>query len=457
MSNEVWIASAVVVAVLCAFPSGLSLAQPGGPDAPPPAIRAWMDRLTVDHAYDPATGFIVAKEVIALPPVLADAPPLEQALKQARDEADGRIVVAFATADRCAPCQEFKKSALNDPRVVAVLERGDVLATHVEVDRTPEVAQKHLGGLAIPMTYALYGGERLATLRGQRSAEELLAWLDALPKDAQAARLALETNAWHAERIERLTAEDGWLSLVGLAWLKPGANRVGSDPAGEVVYAGFPAGHVATLHVEGGAVRIEPAAGGPSSASLVGRPDDGRMTIDTKGSPTVIAVGDIRFHVIDRGGRLALRIKDAGAPTRTGFAGIDRFPVDPQWRIVAAFEPAVSPQTVTMGTVLEGVDAEEQVFGWARFERDGHAVRAVLFPAGDGGSYLRFGDATNGSETYPIGRYLSVPPPSDDGTVVLDFNRSYNPPCAFTPYATCTLPPEPNEFPFGVPVGERRP
>jgi thioredoxin-like negative regulator of GroEL len=135
-----------------------------------------MDRLTVPHEYDPETGFIVAKRTVKLPPEIGEAPQLDQAVAIAASER--RIVIAFATADRCAPCQQFKKDALNDPRVIERLGDPRLIATHVEVDRSPEVAEQYLGGRAIPMTYALRDGECVAELRGQRSAEELLAWLD---------------------------------------------------------------------------------------------------------------------------------------------------------------------------------------------------------------------------------------------------------------------------------------
>lgn len=148
---------------------------------PPPAIRAWMDRLTVRHDYDAGTGFIVARETIALPDVIAAAPPLDQAIDLAAGQ--GHVVIAFATADRCAPCQQYKKDALNDPRVIARLGDPRLLATHVEVDRRPDLAREHLGSLAIPMTYALRDGRRIAELRGQRTADDLLAWIDALPAD----------------------------------------------------------------------------------------------------------------------------------------------------------------------------------------------------------------------------------------------------------------------------------
>ncbi|TVQ54212.1 MAG: thioredoxin [Phycisphaerales bacterium] len=146
------------------------------PAEPPAQIRAWMDRLTVAHAYDPATGFIVAREVIDLPEILAASPPLGEAVQQSRTE--DKPLVVFATADRCAPCQQFKKDALNDVRVVDRLRQADLLAAHIEVDREPEAAQRYLGGTGIPMTYLLRNGEVVAQLPGQRDGETLAHWLD---------------------------------------------------------------------------------------------------------------------------------------------------------------------------------------------------------------------------------------------------------------------------------------
>lgn len=170
------------------FAAGCSQSRPSSPEvsgsaavaaaAPPPEIRAWMDRLTVAHEYDPKTGFIVARETITLPALIADAPPLDAAVVRAGAD---RIVVAFATADRCAPCQQFKRDAINDAQVIARLSEARFLPTHVEVDRSPELADVILGTRSIPMTYALRDGKVIATLRGQRSAADLLAWLDALP------------------------------------------------------------------------------------------------------------------------------------------------------------------------------------------------------------------------------------------------------------------------------------
>ena len=146
---------------------------------PPPSIQAWMDRLTVPHFYYPATGFIVAREATALPPLIADAPPLDAAIAEA---GDARLVVVFVTADRCAPCQQYKLDALNDVAVIERLAGPRFLPTHLEVDRSPELADTHLGSRGIPMTYALRNGTVITTLRGQRSAADLLAWLEALPE-----------------------------------------------------------------------------------------------------------------------------------------------------------------------------------------------------------------------------------------------------------------------------------
>ncbi|MGD1916248.1 MAG: thioredoxin family protein [Phycisphaerales bacterium] len=149
------------------------------PATPPPALQAWMDRLTVEHEYDPDTGGIVARETIELPSLIADAPTLDVAIEEA---GDARLVIAFATAERCAPCQQYKRDALNDGEVIAVLSDDRFLATHVEVDRSPELVDAHLGSRGIPMTYALRDGEVIAQLRGQRSASDLLGWLESLPE-----------------------------------------------------------------------------------------------------------------------------------------------------------------------------------------------------------------------------------------------------------------------------------
>lgn len=160
----------------CASPPQPAETTPSADQTPPANIQAWMDRLTVQHVYDPETGFIVAQEVVTLPPVLSQAPSIEEAVRDGRRT--GRPVVVFATADRCAPCQQFKLDALNNPAVIRRLESPDVVATHVEVDREQDAAVRILGSAGIPVSYVLVDGEVTSQMAGQRSAKELIAWLE---------------------------------------------------------------------------------------------------------------------------------------------------------------------------------------------------------------------------------------------------------------------------------------
>ena len=136
-------------------------------------------------------------------------------------------------------------------------------------------------------------------------------------------------------------------------------------------------------------------------------------------------------------------------------AGVDAADLHPEQEVVGSEVVKTNPEVADELKPVIGVPAEAAIAGRARFEREGVAVDAVLLASGDGGSLLRFADATNGEGTYPVGRYLHVEPPGDGGMVVLDFNRAYNPPCAFTPYATCSIAPASNELPFPVTAGER--
>jgi uncharacterized protein (DUF1684 family) len=176
---------------------------------------------------------------------------------------------------------------------------------------------------------------------------------------------------------------------------------------------------------------------------------------DSAGDPTVLRVSSIGFYVIRRGDRLAVRIKDAESPAREAFTGIDYFPIDPAWRSQARFEPYEPPRTSRVPTVV-GVDETYEVPGVLAFEHRGEVHRLDVFlEQGETDLFLVFGDLTNRAETYGGGRYLYTPPPGTDGTVVLDFNKAYNPPCVFTPFATCALPLPQNRLPIRVEAGEK--
>lgn len=262
-----------------------------------------------------------------------------------------------------------------------------------------------------------------------------------------------EIEAWHAARIRRLTVPDGWLSLVGLDWLHPGSNRVGSATDNDIVLAKAPP-HLGALEWnEDGVVRIVLDAA--ADAQIDGGPSrQATLLDDSHAQPTVVAFGSVHFILVDRGGRKGLRVRDNEAATRTGFTGIRRFPVDPGWRIVADWQPLEPPFQLATGTVI-GTIENYPAPGKAVFERD--EQRCGLYPVleapGDTRLFLIFADATSGKETYGAARFLYADPPRD-GKIVLDFNQAYNPPCAFTPYATCPLAPPENRLPLRVLAGE---
>jgi uncharacterized protein (DUF1684 family) len=245
-------------------------------------------------------------------------------------------------------------------------------------------------------------------------------------------------EAWKATRVARLTAPRGWLSVVGLAWLEPGENRIRDLPGVFVLKAG----------------RVELVASPADGYAIEGKPVERRtLASDAAATPDLLTLGTSRFvQVLDRGQRRALRIWDADAPRRREFAGIETFPFDPAWRFVARWEAYPEPRRVTVVNVL-GAEEEERAPGRAWFTIGGKELS--LEPTLDDGKlFFVFRDATAGKETYGASRFLLADPP-EGGHVVLDFNRAYTPPCGFTPFATCPLPRRENVLPVRVTAGER--
>lgn len=265
-----------------------------------------------------------------------------------------------------------------------------------------------------------------------------------------------QIEAWRTARVERLMAPGSWLSLVGLHWLAPGENTLGSAADNRIVLAAGPA-HLGTvtLAADGSATLVLLPGSG---ATIDGLPDRSATLVDDTHDdrePTQVAVGTLAFHLIDRGGRKALRATDSEAPTRKHFLGLDYFPTDAGWRIEARWEAFERPRTLDVPNVL-GVVEHQPVTGRAVFERDGKTY--TLTPYRDGnepGLFFVFSDATRGKLTYFGARFLKAAD-AKDGRVVLDFNQAYNPPCAFTPYATCPLAPRENTLPIAVTAGEKK-
>jgi len=267
-----------------------------------------------------------------------------------------------------------------------------------------------------------------------------------------------QIEAWRAERLASLTADDGWLTVVGLFWLHPGENRFGTDPENEVVLPGKGAPAITgTLEFrKDGTVLLHP--GPRTGITLAGLPATERtLASDRGGKPDVLAAGAVRFYLIERGGKLAVRVKDPHSARRVGFAGIRYFPVDTAYRVEGAFEPYPAPREVAVATV-QGPEQKMLAPGLVRFRLGGRslALEPFISAPDDPEFFFVFRDATSGTETYGAGRFLDTPvPKAPSRVVVLDFNKAYSPPCAFTPYATCPLPPRQNELPVRIEAGEK--
>jgi len=264
-----------------------------------------------------------------------------------------------------------------------------------------------------------------------------------------------EIEAAWAAREKALTAEDGWLTLTGLFWLEPGPNIVGS---GEGVAVRLPAGPelVGSLHLgDDGTVTLlpDPDAGltvnGTPAAEQILAPD-------VTGNPDRLHSGRALFYIIQRGSMVGVRVKDPEAPTRLEFVGLDHFAIDPVFRITTAFEPYPETREVAIPTVI-GEPSIMLAPGLLRFEIDGEQVslEPYISTPDDRNLFLVFRDGTSGDSTYGAGRFLSAVLIDGSTEVVLDFNLATNPPCAFSPFATCPLPTPENTLFVPIEAGEK--
>jgi uncharacterized protein (DUF1684 family) len=266
-----------------------------------------------------------------------------------------------------------------------------------------------------------------------------------------------EIEQWRAKRTANLTSPTGWLSLIGLEWLQEGANRVGSASDNDIVLKAGPA-HLGVVTLgKDGALHI--ALDDKAGATIDGKSVHEATLIDDmhagEATPTTVAFGSANFYVIERDGRKALRVKDSDAETRKDFLGIDYFPIDPSWRVVADWVPFDPPHKLEIGSVIGTIDKVD-VPGKAVFQRNGHTFELLPYQEEPGGElFFVLADRTSGKETYGAARFLYAALPKD-GKVVLDFNKAYNPPCAFTPFATCPLAPPENRLDVAVTAGEKK-
>ena len=263
-----------------------------------------------------------------------------------------------------------------------------------------------------------------------------------------------EWEAWHRDRLERLRQPDGWLALAGLYWLDEGEHTVGSDEGSDLVFPPSAPGRVGTLTLADDSVTLRTADGitvlheGAPVREIV-------LEDDADDAPTVVEHGSLSWHAIRRSRGLGIRLRDTASPVLRDFEGIETFDYDPAWRIDAQFEASAEGHTLAVPSIT-GVAEEEPSPGALVFSHDGTEYRLdVTGTPGAAQVFLVFADATSGHETYGGGRFVYVDAPDANGRTVIDFNRAYNPPCIFTPYATCPMPLPQNRLPFRIEAGEK--
>jgi uncharacterized protein len=246
-------------------------------------------------------------------------------------------------------------------------------------------------------------------------------------------------RAWQQKRDASLRSPDGWLTLVGLFWLKPGAHGIGSADFNDFVLPTDAPAQIGVLRRQGDDVTFV-------------RPDGSKQSLSyDEEKPDVVHAGPISFFIIKRGDRLAVRVKDTNSPVLKSFEGMKYFPANPGFHFEGTL--IADPKKVPIANILGQTDLEDSP-GIVEFTYKGEQYHLRPIYEGDTLFFL-FKDPTNKTQTYQAGRMLNTPLPVD-GKVDLDFNKSYNPPCTFTPFATCPLPPKENALPFPVEAGEMR-
>ena len=260
-----------------------------------------------------------------------------------------------------------------------------------------------------------------------------------------------EMTQWHADRLSRLKDKNGWLALAGLYWLKDGLNTFGSDTSNNLVFPVYAPPFIGTLELKDSIVylqeTVQPVLIDSVPASQI------KLVDDMSGKPTQMQLGRYAWNIIKRSEHFGVRLRDYESPLRDTLKNVPIFETNEQYRVFADYKPFDVPEKQVVHTVI-GTDAENIIPGVLSFRLKGK--KYSLYPAVyDKEWSIVFGDQTNGEETYDAGRFLDITAPDEHNQVIIDFNKAYNPPCAFTAYATCQLPHRSNILPVRIEAGEK--
>ena len=261
-----------------------------------------------------------------------------------------------------------------------------------------------------------------------------------------------EIKQWHQKRIERLKKDTGWLNLVGLHWLKEGENTFGSSEQNDIKFPDNSPPKIGTIILKDSLLTFKSADG----VDVLN--NDVKVTVlelkdDLTGMRTTLASGSLRWYIIKRGERYGIRLRDVESPILKEFKDIDIYPINEDWRIEATFIPYDPPKQILIPNIL-GTTEEDNSPGSLSFTKNGKNYKLDAIESRNG-FFIIFADETSGKETYGAGRFLYTDRPDSNNIVILDFNISYNPPCVFTKYATCPLPPKQNYLHLKITAGEK--
>jgi len=272
-------------------------------------------------------------------------------------------------------------------------------------------------------------------------------------KEITIAEHQMDVEDWYANRVASLKSEDGWLNLIGLSWLEEGENLFGSGPQSDLYLDSdkFPE-TLGVFELEEGKVFFTPKADGIKIGENELKERTLIFEIDDK-VVSKLAFQSLRWNIIKRADAYGVRIRDLEAISVTEFEGVERYPVSLEWRLEGKFVPYDPIREIAITNVL-GQTSQNPCPGYIEFQKDGKKYQIDALEEGDE-LFLIFADETSGGETYCGGRYIYVKKPIPNGTTVLDFNKAYNPPCVFTPHATCPLPPRQNILELQITAGEK--
>jgi len=258
---------------------------------------------------------------------------------------------------------------------------------------------------------------------------------------------------FHFKRVQKLKKENGWLNLVGLYWLKQGENTFGSDPSNDIIFPSGAPPKIGSIILKDSVTQLKVKDN--IDVTINGnKVKEALLQNDLNQNTSLMSLGSYKWNIIKREGKYGIRLRDLNASLVKSFPGIETYPADITWKIEATYVKFSVPGKMMVPTIIGTVE-ENTVSGNVTFSKDGNKYSLVPIVENDSYFFI-FADETNGAETYGAGRFLYAALPDSNGKVLLDFNKAYNPPCAFTKYATCPLPPKENYLHLKVTAGEKK-